>query len=488
MIEAKVGAGILNVITESLYDKPIVVFREYVQNSVDSFFKVNDNKEELCSQICFDGESLFFLDNGVGIEKDEFLGKMKDIGGSGKNKTVNIGYKGIGRLSGIPYCKEMVFVNICSYRKREYQEYRIDGRKYNDIKKDENYKSLSFNSLMDSIGSLIEAPNKQEREKIQRVLDNYSQMFENRDTGFLVILEGVNAILKATIEPNDNMFFDRLGWLLPVDFQEDLLKDETRGILFKEFASGEEGSSVIPAKGFNIYYNNKLIERPIHPAMLRDYICKISFEKYATGFESFYRNRIAVENANAFSGIRIYIDNILLCDEKELLPILQQYGLIEHTANELIQSVKGMGVIIYITDKVNISANARRTFIEVTDNDSLEFLRLLAAFIEKIYSARYALSKYSSGKKTFDISQEKLDELRKAANEALKNLAQEEITIQDDGEKCDFENLSETDQKKAIKAQITKEINRNIKSYLNQATAFSYKDAYKDFKTWLLSN
>ena len=26
-----VGAGILNIITESLYDNPIVVFREYVQ-------------------------------------------------------------------------------------------------------------------------------------------------------------------------------------------------------------------------------------------------------------------------------------------------------------------------------------------------------------------------------------------------------------------------------------------------------------------------
>ena len=39
MSTEKVGAGILNIITESLYDKPIVVFREYVQNSVDSFMK-----------------------------------------------------------------------------------------------------------------------------------------------------------------------------------------------------------------------------------------------------------------------------------------------------------------------------------------------------------------------------------------------------------------------------------------------------------------
>ena len=40
-IKNKVGAGILNAITESLYDNPIVVFREYVQNSVDAFKHLN---------------------------------------------------------------------------------------------------------------------------------------------------------------------------------------------------------------------------------------------------------------------------------------------------------------------------------------------------------------------------------------------------------------------------------------------------------------
>ena len=33
-----VGAGILNIITESLYDNPIVVFREYVQNAIDAIY------------------------------------------------------------------------------------------------------------------------------------------------------------------------------------------------------------------------------------------------------------------------------------------------------------------------------------------------------------------------------------------------------------------------------------------------------------------
>ena len=87
---------------------------------------------------------------------------------------------------------------------------------------------------------------------------------------------------------------------------------------------------------------------------------------------------------------------MLLCDEKELLQSLAHYGLLSHTINGQLQSVRGIGAIIYITDKVNISANARRTFIEVTDNDSLKFLRLLSDFIDIIYDTRYSLSNYLS--------------------------------------------------------------------------------------------
>ena len=56
-----VGAGILNIITESLYDNPIVVFREYVQNSVDSIFK-EDCQDDHEIKIWCDGNDLCFLD------------------------------------------------------------------------------------------------------------------------------------------------------------------------------------------------------------------------------------------------------------------------------------------------------------------------------------------------------------------------------------------------------------------------------------------
>ena len=70
-----VGAGILNIITESLYDNPIVVFREYVQNSVDSILK-DTIHDSYCIKIWRDDNILCFLDNASGIDVELFYNEM----------------------------------------------------------------------------------------------------------------------------------------------------------------------------------------------------------------------------------------------------------------------------------------------------------------------------------------------------------------------------------------------------------------------------
>ncbi|MCH5271155.1 MAG: ATP-binding protein [Lachnospiraceae bacterium] len=486
MENQRVGAGILNIITESLYDKPIVVFREYVQNSADSFTKVKDiqDKEKLASIIWNKDENLYFLDNGKGIEKENFFSEMTQIAASRKRKALNIGYKGIGRLSGIPYCKKLVFINICNYKESVFQRYSIDGEKYNNIKRSDNYGDMSFDSLMAEIGDYAEYIEGEELNKINLVLEPYKNFFANRNTGFMVILESVRRILLDTIENVE--FRTDLAWLLPVKFKDELFEGQ-KAQLFKDM-SEENENNIIPAISYNVYFNGDIIERPIDNEMLRTYVCSINL-KYAVGFHSFMHDRIAVIKDNPFSGIRIYIDNILLCDENELLPALKEYGFIEHTVNELIQSVKGIGAMIYITDKVNISANARRTFIEVTDQDSIDFLRLLAEFVENIYMARYALSNYSSAKKRVGVEQEKLNNLKAKANEALGILASQEITLDSKEERTlKFSELNESEQKQIIKKKITSEINEQIRQYLLQSTSFDYENAFSDFMTWLLAS
>jgi molecular chaperone HtpG len=487
MANGNVGAGILNLITESLYDKPIVVFREYVQNSVDSFLKVEsrENKDDLCSKIWTANNNLYFLDNGNGIDENDFVEKMHKIAYSEKRKTENIGYKGIGRLSGLPYCDKLIFVNICSFRNNTFQKYCIDGFEYKKIKN--QLYEMDIEELMTRIGTYSPQIEDDELEEIKLVLQPYNDIFAKQDTGFLVILDNMNLILNQTITSDKGDIYTELGWLLPVKFKNELLESNVKQ-LFEEITEVAPETMTIPAKSYNITFNDVPLERPISLDMLRDYTCKTNF-KYAIGFHSFYRDKIAVTRGNLFSGIKLYLDNILLCDENELIPFLHNNGFLSHSVNELIQSVKGMGVIIYITDKVNISANARRTFIEVTDHDATELLKSLAKFIRTIVAARYDLSRYSTAKNDVDQQKEKLDQLREAANMALKQLASDEITIESEYDTpSEFKDLNDTEKKQAVKRKLTREMNQRIKIFLSQTSAFDYDNVVSDFITWVSSN
>lgn len=482
MSENKVGAGILNIITESLYDNPIVVFREYVQNSMDSILKSGGNAEEYAIKIWNSQNDLFFLDNGMGIEKDEFENEMIKIGASSKKKRKNLGYKGIGRLSGVPYCKKLVFINISDYSSNKVQIYTIDSELYDRIKNDENHSELSFIELMKKIGTYQDDVDIMSLTHIYSEVEKYKGLLEITNSGFIVFMQEISMVLGNTI--TDDGFFQELQWLLPVDFSDELYQSDKKE-LFQDLTV-ESIVDAVPARHCNIYYNDEQIFRPIKKEMLRDYVCKSNF-KYAVGFHTFKGDKIVIDKKNSFSGIRMYIDNMLLCDENELLQSLDHYGLLEHTSNGQLQSVRGIGAMIYITDKVNISANARRTFIEVTDNDSFEFLRMLAEFVNNIYDTRYALSNYASARSKYQAGAEQLQQLRENALYNLKKLAKEnvELAVENEETDIDFEAMSITDKKKLIKKAISNQLDNKLKEYIKSLDKYDLENAYKNFLDWI---
>lgn len=482
MNDNRVGAGILNIITESLYDNPIVVFREYVQNSMDSILKCEVSVNDREIKIWKSEDNLFFLDNGNGIERENFRDEMVKIGASSKKKQRNLGYKGIGRLSGVPYCKNLVFINVYDYANGKAQKYTINSGLYDEIKNDNGYSNLSFVELMDQIGTYQEDVNIKTEQLIYSELQQYDDVLKSSNTGFIVYLQDISLVLNNTIQ--DEGFFQELQWLLPVDFSVDLYESGEKE-LFEELTT-EKVEDVVPARYCRIYYNDKQILRPISKDMLRDFVCKSNFG-YAVGFHTFRKDKIFIDKNNIFSGIRIYIDNMLLCDENELLQSLDHYGLLAHTINGQLQSVRGIGAMIYITDKVNISANARRTFIEVTDNDSLEFLKMLAEFVNTIYDTRYALSNYISAKSKQLADTEKLKQLRMIAFENLKKLSREDVELPQDVEEyeTDFSNMSVSEKKKIIKREISNQINLKLKEYLKDLEKFDLENAYNDFLDWI---
>jgi molecular chaperone HtpG len=116
--EYKFGANILENLTTGMYQDSKVIFREYIQNSCDAIdnavkIKTLKTRNEGLINIWLDYEAraISIEDNGTGISVAEFQNTLGDIADSNKKIGENKGFRGIGRLCGLAYCKELVFTS-----------------------------------------------------------------------------------------------------------------------------------------------------------------------------------------------------------------------------------------------------------------------------------------------------------------------------------------------------------------------------------------
>lgn len=113
--ELVIGKYTLESITNGMYASPLDMYREYIQNAVDSFdvavSEGIDYSDKLRIDITIDEETktVVIRDNGCGIKADEAISTLLDIGNSQKSNQTARGFRGIGRLSGLSYCEKLTF-------------------------------------------------------------------------------------------------------------------------------------------------------------------------------------------------------------------------------------------------------------------------------------------------------------------------------------------------------------------------------------------
>lgn len=111
-----VGKFILDSISIGMYNDPLILFREYIQNSTDAIDEIAEHLEESTDkfniQITIDGEkkTISIKDNGCGVRSHMAWSVLHDIGRSPKKVNVNRGFRGIGRLGGLAYCDKLKFI------------------------------------------------------------------------------------------------------------------------------------------------------------------------------------------------------------------------------------------------------------------------------------------------------------------------------------------------------------------------------------------
>ena len=111
------GANILENLTTGMYQDSRVIYREYIQNACDQIDKARDigllRDNEGCIDIWLDNENrtVSIVDNATGIPSAYFEKTLTDIANSDKRLGEDKGFRGIGRLCGLAYCKELTFTS-----------------------------------------------------------------------------------------------------------------------------------------------------------------------------------------------------------------------------------------------------------------------------------------------------------------------------------------------------------------------------------------
>lgn len=320
MKDIEIGKFTLESLTTGMYNNPEIVYREYIQNAVDSFdsaVKQNLIKPEDCRiEIIVDSErqEISIKDNGCGIRKENAVKTLLDIGNSTKTHSVNRGFRGIGRLGGLSYCKKLSF---CTTATNESEKTIV------------TFDCVKLKELL--------IPGRASNYNLQQVLSEVTEIkVLSEQTSahyFIVKMEGVDDISSLL---DIDFVKDYISQVAPIPYREKFYWGKE---IKSEFAKSKfkiEEYSIFVGNSFEtlsqIYKPYKItIQTSCRAKVEKDEIQGISFFNIKNRYEevlaigwygelNFY-GTIAEEKV---SGVRIRQGNILIGDSKTLTPFFSE--------------------------------------------------------------------------------------------------------------------------------------------------------------------
>jgi molecular chaperone HtpG len=127
-----------------MYADPLTIYREYVQNCADALDDAREAGHDVSAgphvSIWFDhgARTVRIRDVGIGVPNDEFVRRLTAVGASGKRGKLRRGFRGVGRLSGLGYCQELIFRSR-SQAAEKVKELRWDSRALRERLRDASF-------------------------------------------------------------------------------------------------------------------------------------------------------------------------------------------------------------------------------------------------------------------------------------------------------------------------------------------------------------
>ncbi len=387
MEKTKLGIGIrlLETLTSALYEDPVVLFREYVQNSIDSFKRSAGNQHKIEINIDRKSKNITILDDGDGIPKEQFENKMNLIAGSDKSGELDqIGFRGIGRLSAMPFCTTLRFINKAP-GETSVQRFEWNGKKYKDM-----LLAAKSKELEDIIGEITSS----------RLDEKYEG--DEQEHFFKVEIIGYNEEIDLLVEKS-KVLKEKLKLLLPLKYAPDFEFQDIIHEHYRNFMGGslEDFEADIFLDGeplYKPYANEHILESDIIFWDLRFFSSDSSLPDDKVGVLWFTFNRkIEAAKLKGPRGIYVRSKNMLLGDETAITNAIKQNGAdYISTHREIEQTVQGVYGEILLNN-INLSDNARRDWFKL-DKYAAYLNNILIDFLKKLYNYRYAASKMFNDK------------------------------------------------------------------------------------------
>lgn len=109
----KAGMYLLETLTSGMYNEPLSIYREYIQNAVDSLDMMRAKFRKTALEITINldpkNRTITIRDSGIGISARKAGQILSTIGSSEKSGSGLRGFRGIGRLGGIAFSENAVF-------------------------------------------------------------------------------------------------------------------------------------------------------------------------------------------------------------------------------------------------------------------------------------------------------------------------------------------------------------------------------------------
>lgn len=164
----QVGKYTLESLTTGMYSDPKIVYREYIQNSVDSLEHavslgmLEQQGMRIDIIVNADESYISIKDNGTGISAAEAAQTLMNVGSSKKRNANNRGFRGIGRLGGMSYCNTLVFTTSAENEKVK-TVVSFDCKKLRHLLVPGEYENMSLSAVLEEITTIETFPEKEEK-------------------------------------------------------------------------------------------------------------------------------------------------------------------------------------------------------------------------------------------------------------------------------------------------------------------------------------